>query len=235
MRQLPKWVALLAVFLCSAAKAQQPVPGPTLLRRLAAAVDGHPTGKNVFVVARYDGDNAVAGVLEDRKAADALARTSGANYGVFGPYTSQVPYPYDLECHHEGPSNMTPPLPVRAAPSREDIGRMLAAARSNTATANKKVGSICVDTTRGPGQHVVRRDLIITYSDNTIRVSPIDPPVDAIFFTASAIDKSSCRITRQSSAANAPTACGRPCSDPVGVDFSCAGSARETSDRPRVT
>lgn len=65
-------------------------PSQTLLRRLAEAVDGHRTGENVWVVARYDSLNKVVGVFPSENQARAAAGRSDRNVGIFGPYRSEI-------------------------------------------------------------------------------------------------------------------------------------------------
>jgi hypothetical protein len=79
-----------------------------LLKRLAEAVDGNRTGKPVYVVARYDSLSPVAGVFEERRDAEALARRLGSMHAVFGPYKHDALGPlgdgnaFFAGCRHDG-------------------------------------------------------------------------------------------------------------------------------------
>jgi hypothetical protein len=61
-----------------------------LLKRLAEAVDGHRTGKLVYVVASYDMPNPVAGVFDTKADAEKTAKGAGRSFDVFGPYSAAL-------------------------------------------------------------------------------------------------------------------------------------------------
>ena len=151
----------LAVSVATSVAAQEPTrsPSPPLLRRLAEAVDGHRTGRPVWVVASHDSLNPVRGVLSDRPSADRLARRLGSSYDVFGPYLSprELASAYMVvNCVHDGTvSIMTPYCP----------------------------GPII------PRQNVDSMSLTIFVRGGATRRMPIDPGVDAVFLSLPAIDK----------------------------------------------
>ena len=75
--------------------AQRP-PDAIMLRRIAEALDGNPTGKPVWVVGTLAGDHTIEGVLPDLKSAQALAARLGKGFQVFGSFDTPLPPPWDL-------------------------------------------------------------------------------------------------------------------------------------------
>jgi hypothetical protein len=74
-----------------------------LLKRLAEAVDGNRTGREVYVVASYDSLNPVRGVFETRREAAALALRLGSSYDSFGPFVAPLELAslYFFGCKHD--------------------------------------------------------------------------------------------------------------------------------------
>ncbi len=160
--------AVLVLALCSGSAVAQDttrVPGPTLLKRIAEAVDGDRTGQLLYVVARYDSLSPVRGVLQDRGEATTLARRLGAAYDVFGPFRSPsgpLPVPDGvLPCPHDGiMSILFPsmcPYPVRG-------GRF----------TQRDIAGI---------------EVSFRLRDGTTRTFPLSRNADAVFFTMPAIEK----------------------------------------------
>ena len=68
------------------------MPGAVMLKRIAEAVDGHRSGRSVYVVASYQPTFPVLGVFFDSLSADKAVRSAGPQAGRFGPYqTSGTP------------------------------------------------------------------------------------------------------------------------------------------------
>ena len=163
MRTVVRNVAVVLVGLMmpfAVATAQEPAVSPVLLKRIAEAVDGNRTGRPVWVVARYDFPNLVAGVYNSRTAAEA-ARPREGKYGVFGPYVAEDDGGGGGGCPHDGDiSRVTCPDTIPA------VRFSFADVRSMTLTLTVQRGA--------------RLD--------TVRM-PFKPTTDAIFLTLPALDK----------------------------------------------
>lgn len=135
---------------------------PSLLRRLGEAVDGHRTGRPVYVVAAYQFPHAVVGVFPDRlRASNERERAGPAAYGVFGPYTAHrdIPSGWYYGCRHDGRTSMYLP-------------------------------AICPDRPRLPLQDIAEITISVRTRGGEMISSRFEPgEVDAVFFTLSAIDK----------------------------------------------
>lgn len=100
---------------------------PTLLRRVAAAVDGHRTGRSVYVVASRMFPHEVRGVFDGVDQARAERSRAGPSFGVFGPYTAPTDYDPPLQpptCRKQIDSSC-PLDPLRPRPYAEPSTAML--------------------------------------------------------------------------------------------------------------
>jgi hypothetical protein len=94
-----------------------------MLRRIAEAVDGDRSGRQVYVVASYQPTAPVLGVFDNPADAAARAREAGPLASVFGPYLSELDRgsPYAVACVHLKTSVMLsdrcvpPAAPIRPA------------------------------------------------------------------------------------------------------------------------
>ena len=121
------------------------VPTPTLLKRIAEALDGNRTGQRVWVVASRDSLNPVRGVLTDRDQALALARRLGPRYGAFGPYqTAREPQSamIVIGCQHDGlHSVFAPRCPGGLLPALEVDSMTLVLHRRGGGTQRTSISS----------------------------------------------------------------------------------------------
>lgn len=183
-------VLLCAVVACSTAGAQTAPMSPTLLRRLAEAVESDQSGRPVFVVARAEIPNNVAGMFANRDSAKALARRSGPTYDVFGPYVAPIPAPGPVAgvavrppagmalCVHDGLSNMYPPVE----------GAWMTPPPAAKSWSTSRAPRMCIDTLRPPGK-INKVSLVFEYDHGGKWGIPIQPGVDAVFMSKSAIEK----------------------------------------------
>jgi hypothetical protein len=155
-----------ALLVARPAHAQPPqdttrIPSPVLLKRVAEAVDGHRTGRSVYVVASYRPPHNVLGVFERRADAEAQARAAGPSVDVFGPYRSpRDPGAFGAwlpGCFHNGRSVWDP----ASCPDRPVL-------------SFNEVDSITIT---------------VRLTNGDTRTFPLPKGTDAAFFTLSAIDK----------------------------------------------
>ncbi|MFN8573511.1 MAG: hypothetical protein U0132_15765 [Gemmatimonadaceae bacterium] len=149
---------LLSVGFASCLSAQA-APTTIMLKRIAEAVDGNRSGKEVYVVLTGDPLNPPAGVFPELTAATAVAKSLGRGARVFGPYQT-TPEPGDgvAACIH-------------VTDSRYYTGRCAPPTRFT------------------PRDDIRTMSLMITRKDgsrDSIQV-PID--ADALFLSPAAIDK----------------------------------------------
>ena len=149
----------LAIAAPGAAQDTTFVPTPTLLRRIAEALDGNRTGDRVWVVASLDSLHPVRAVVTSRERATTIARGFRGRYGVFGPYRTiddPLSGPIVPGCQHDGKFSYMDSLCPGPAIPVADVDSM----------------SLVVHRRGGVNERVrVRQD------------------VDAIFLTLAAIDK----------------------------------------------
>jgi hypothetical protein len=137
------------------------MPSPVLLKRLGEAVDGHRTGRPVYVVASYDFPHPVTGVFERQRDARTQADSAGRSFDVFGPYqTVRDPGEFAafiMRCVHDGRTSMYGPpyCPNRIIVPLADVESIM---------------------------------LSVRVRDSTISVA-LPRETDAVFFTLAAIDK----------------------------------------------
>jgi hypothetical protein len=110
----------IAVPTLGTAFAQERPMTPTLLRRLAEAVDGHRTGNPVWVVAEWQFPNRVLGAWGMREAAVGdssrlASETRESDLGLFGPFRAPVDTLMDLR-GFELPPPGARPLPPEIRP-----------------------------------------------------------------------------------------------------------------------
>jgi len=190
------WPILAAVPFVSpdggAVGAQERPLTPTLLRRLAEAVDGHRTGNPVWVVVEYRFPNRVLAVHDDRLAAtaDSVRLVSGRAdaLGVLGPFvappdtlrgTSGVEVPRDFlivnDWHFVGGC-------------KHDRITSVMEARLGLAVASTSRQAMC------PRERILQesiQSMTLTYvlaSGDTLN-KPVPLWADAVFFTLTALDK----------------------------------------------
>ena len=185
-------VSLMLVFAVPA-HAQDRALTPTLLKRIAEAIDGHRVRGDQFVVASWDSLNPVAGVFPSRDDAAALVRQLGNRWNVFGPYVFPCPTPIPggpdpcdpdpipEPCPHVNPSMLWPPGP-RPGRGGGPIPIMIPMTGA----------PMCPIPGRPPLPP--RRDLtevILTYRFRDGSTHPFALPIntDAVFLTLPAMDK----------------------------------------------
>ena len=168
MRLLRTRVALLVLALpflaglgARSVAAQAAIPA-SLLKRLGEAVDGYRTGGSLFVVADSQLPHAVRGVFPTRTDAIEAARRAGRTYGVFGPF-------YALP----DPGIEPPRFNVWVHPPWSYGDTLPEFPRERVPISNVRDVVITINRTDGPPL--------------TRAYAPSD--VDAVFFTASALDK----------------------------------------------
>ena len=179
-------VVVALCFLSSLSANAQPserIPDPTLLKRLAEAVDGNRTGKPIYVVASYDLPNPVRGVFPGKPDAEALARRLGKSYAVFGPYSA----PFDggwlfLQCRHDR---------VTSSMMEHGLGARHAYEGNKVAidtTGVTLLGPYCPPETLRLSD-VEDFTLTVKMKNGTVRSVPISNQTDAVFLSLAAIDK----------------------------------------------
>jgi hypothetical protein len=163
-----RWIAVLLLFASPGLTPReahgQAAPTARVLRRVAEAVDGHRSGKNVWVVVGQLDTAGVIGVYEIRDTALAALRANQSRRPLLlGPYAtltdgSATSRAFLIGCVHDPRSAMGPPrqyCPGQVLP--------LADIDSLTLTIHKR--------------------------DGTTLALPVPLSVDAMFFSLSSIDK----------------------------------------------
>ena len=150
---------------------------PTLLRRLAEAVDGHRTGRDVWVVAELAFPNRVVAVSDDRDSAVADSMSSEIrDVGIFGRFRA----PRDIL-----PSLGFPPGSPDTIP---DIVFADGGCTHVVSSAMEENGSAMCPPEFFLADSVTSFELVYHLLDRTVTV-PILKSTDAIFLTVSAVDK----------------------------------------------
>ena len=120
---------------------------------------------------------------------------------LFGPYGSvrtPVQAPPHIECEHTGASNMFPPLKGFLF---ENLSAMASAPRNTQVTSSQpsvvypftgvrsvQPPRICVDTLFPPG-NVRQTSILYEFTDGRVLKVPLRQDADAVFLSASAIEK----------------------------------------------
>ncbi len=157
------WTLLPAVMTLGtcveAQSSRAPVPDAVMLKRIAEAVDGNRSGKQVYVVLSGEPLNPPVGVFSDLKEANAQLTAAGKGAQLFGPYqTALDPGGNIAACVHVTGSRWQTDRcvpPVRTV--RQDDVRSLS--------------------------------LVITRLDGTRDSIPLPPNADAVFLSLASIDK----------------------------------------------
>ena len=176
------FVTAVALSAASLAHAQDTtrVATPTLLKRLAEAVDGGLNGRLTYVVAALDSLNPVAGTFPMEAAAAALAARLGSRWQVFGPIRQDLP---DWICR---PGIRTPGLPCFEEPPQVGCHHDRDMSVMGGAT------TICPELAR---DRLVRPSeidsitVVVHLRDGTRRITPYPRTTDAIFLSVQALDK----------------------------------------------
>jgi len=161
---------------------------PTLLRRLAEAVDGHRTGTPVWVIAEYRFPNRVFGVVGDRLRASAdsadldLARDRGV--GIFGPFVA----PPDSIPGLPDPSDLVPPPPIELPFGWIRPGCVHDRRTSFMRPLGIETVAICGDRLI-PIDEIVDMRLVQELRSGEIITTTLPTWVDALFLTLPAVDK----------------------------------------------
>jgi hypothetical protein len=156
-------LAALALVIATPGAAQDTtiVPTPTLLRRIAEALDGNRTGERMWVVACRDSTNQVRAVTADRDRARSVALRLGPCYHAFGPFLTVADRlaggVLPGGCQHDGRHSMMEGICA--------LGRLI------------------------PLDSVEGMTLLIHRRGGVTERFPMRPTVDAIFLTLPAIDK----------------------------------------------
>lgn len=161
---------------------------PTLLRRLAEAVDGHRTGTPVWVIAEYRFPNRVLAVVGDRVRAEAdsadldLARDRGI--GIFGPFVA----PRDSIRALPDPSDLVPPPPIALPFGWIRPGCVHDRRTSVMRGLSMETVAICGDQLV-PIDELVEMRLVQELRSGEIITTTLPTWVDALFLTLPAVDK----------------------------------------------
>lgn len=182
-RAIPS-AALASFLLAPALLAQQSnAMTPTLLRRLAEAVDGHRTGTPVWVVGDYQFPHHVHAVVPTRDSAVADStwiageRPGTGPIGIFGPFVAPVDPESPL-----GPPGPPSPEPVIV------IGGFTLPGCIHDGQSNMFPRAICPSEWIPQDQiAAIRIEYSLITGDTLTRPVPIT--ADAIFFTLPALDK----------------------------------------------
>ena len=158
-----RWLLLPAVMTLStcvqAQRVRTPVADAVMLKRIAEAVDGNRSGKQVYVVLSGEALSPPVGVFYDLKEANARASAAGTGAQVFGPYrTALDPGVNVAACVH-------------VVGSRMQTDRCVPPAQS-----------VRWEDVRG-------LSLVITRHDGKRDSIPLPPNADAVFLSLSSVDK----------------------------------------------
>jgi hypothetical protein len=154
-----------------------PAQGPTmridtqpLMKRIAEALDGHRTGGAAYVVAKRAYPHDVYGVYDTPEEAGKAAKLVATRPDIFGPFLTIRDGVGPIGCVHRGPTDITRLRavgePLSAAPSRYCPLR--------AGLAHDQVDSIIVTVHVRGGRPIVL---------------PLPADADALFLSASALDK----------------------------------------------
>ena len=189
MRTLVLYSATLSVlWVCAGAPSPRPVPGPptqegvamisaVTARAVAEAVDGHRTGRPLWVAACESDSVGVLGVAGTRDSADLLARAVRATRcSAFGPYRTTL----DTLVRADRPQRGLIPYGFEIDPPPGD-GPCV-----HTPGSVARLPRMCVDPNRLG--RITGMTLTIEASGGT-RSYRVAPDADALFINVSAVDK----------------------------------------------
>jgi hypothetical protein len=183
--------ALAVSLLAPTLPAQQPnAVTPTLLRRLAEAVDGHRTGTPVWVVGDYGFPNRIHAVRPQRDSAVAdstriaMERPATGPVGIFGPFVA----PVDSIRPPPDPSDLLPPPRIEL-----DFGWIVPGCVHDRQTSVMRALGFEVEAICGgqllPLDDLVEMRLVQELRSGEIITTTLPTWVDALFLTMPAIDK----------------------------------------------
>jgi hypothetical protein len=184
------------------ARGQTRLPTAQVLRRVAEAVDGHRSGRDVWVVASQLDSVNIIGVFESPDSADAAVRRTNPSLLPLrmGPFKTVRDGRFELGflvgCHHDGISAMSP---RRFGIAGIDPGFGLPG--TDPGTGVRPSSSAARDTVPAvpPGKYcplpviprgdIARVTITILKRDGTTVTENLPLTADAVFFSLSAIDK----------------------------------------------
>ena len=162
---------------------------PTLLRRVAEAVEGHRTGGPVWVTVQYEFPNVVIDVRPSREAAQADSASLSMEQiralgpvGVLGPFQA-----------HVDPEGLSEPIPpARPLSPSVEIPRIRppGCVHDGYTSVMRRLGGVGICPDRWiAGELVAQIELTYRLTNGNVITAPVPREVDAIFLTLPALDK----------------------------------------------